>query len=153
MLVCTYVPIMIIAHRQWVMNKSQRQAVPYVPSSFLIEANVQYLAIVSHPEVTAVVSNCNLDAAQEALYFGKPVLCLPFYMDQVRIQQRVVGQQLTVVLLVGFSRTWHRGSSTWVQVSVWRNRRYLRAYYLTRCVSSRWPAIYTDQSAALYPAS
>jgi|EP01047_Picozoa_sp_COSAG01_P063738 hypothetical protein len=68
---------------QWVMNKSQRQAVPYVPSSFLIEANVPYLAIVSHPKVTAVVSNCQLDAAQEALYFGKPVLCLPFYMDQV----------------------------------------------------------------------
>ena len=33
----------------------------------------RYLAIVSHPEVTAVVSNCQLDSAQEALYFGKPV--------------------------------------------------------------------------------
>lgn len=74
----------------WVMNKSQRQAVPYVPGSFLIEANVPYLAIVSHPEVIAVVSNCQLDAAQEALYFGKPILCLPFYMDQPDVASRVV---------------------------------------------------------------
>lgn len=82
----------------WVMNKSQRQAVPYVPPSFLIEANVPYLAIVSHPEVIAVVSNCQLDAAQEALYFGKPILCLPFYMDQPDVASRVVdvGAGLTV---------------------------------------------------------
>ncbi len=82
----------------WVMNKSQRQAVPYVPGSFLIEANVPYLAIVSHPEVIAVVSNCQLDAAQEALYFGKPILCLPFYMDQPDVASRVVdvGAGLTV---------------------------------------------------------
>lgn len=82
----------------WVMNKSQRQAVPYVPASFLIEANVPYLAIVSHPDVIAVVSNCQLDAAQEALYFGKPILCLPFYMDQPDVASRVVdvGAGLTV---------------------------------------------------------
>eukprot|EP01052_Picozoa_sp_SAG31_P024450 SAG31_NODE_2082_length_6484_cov_11.246245_2_plen_308_part_00 len=74
----------------WVMNKSQRQAVPYVPDSFLIEANVPYLAIVSHPAVIAVVSHCQLDAAQEALYYGKPILCLPFYIDQPDVASRVV---------------------------------------------------------------
>lgn len=74
----------------WVMNKSQRQAVPYVPNSFLIEANVPYLAIVSHPAVIAVVSHCQLDAVQEALYFGKPILCLPFYIDQPDVASRVV---------------------------------------------------------------
>jgi MGT family glycosyltransferase len=74
----------------WVMNKSQRQAVPYVPDSFLIEANVPYLAIVSHPAVIAVVSHCQLDAAQEALFFGKPILCLPFYIDQPDVASRIV---------------------------------------------------------------
>ena len=29
--------------------------------------------------------------AQEALYFGKPLICIPFFGDQPDVAQRVVG--------------------------------------------------------------
>lgn len=38
--------------------------------------------ILAHPAVKAVVSHCGMGAAQEALVFGKPVLCLPMLADQ-----------------------------------------------------------------------
>lgn len=40
------------------------------------------LQILAHPAVKAVVSHCGMGAAQEALLFGKPLLCLPMLADQ-----------------------------------------------------------------------
>lgn len=42
------------------------------------------LQVLAHASVRAVVSHCGLAGAQEALYYGKPVLCLPRFGDQVR---------------------------------------------------------------------
>jgi hypothetical protein len=39
---------------------------------------------------TVVISHCGMVSAQEALIFGKPVLCLPFLMDQPDVAARVV---------------------------------------------------------------
>ena len=38
--------------------------------------------ILAHPAVKAVVSHCGMGSAQEALLFGKPLLCLPMLADQ-----------------------------------------------------------------------
>ncbi|CAN0309667.1 unnamed protein product, partial [Laminaria digitata] len=40
------------------------------------------LGILAHPSVKAVVSHCGMGSAQEALLFGKPLLCLPMLADQ-----------------------------------------------------------------------
>jgi len=87
------------AHRVvWVMSKSQRQAVPYTPGSFLLHVTLPYLAIAGHPLVKAVVSHCEFDAAQEALYFGKPLLCMPFFLSQPDVTARIVSVGAGVLL-------------------------------------------------------
>lgn len=40
------------------------------------------LQILAHPSVKAVVSHCGMSSAQEALVFGKPILCLPMLAEQ-----------------------------------------------------------------------
>ncbi|CAM9822349.1 unnamed protein product, partial [Ectocarpus sp. 4 AP-2014] len=74
----------------WVLPKGQREQLLSAllpmppPPSFRLKVlgGLPHLGILAHPAVKAVVSHCGMGAAQEALLFGKPVVCLPMLADQ-----------------------------------------------------------------------
>jgi hypothetical protein len=77
----------------WMVPKEQLQALPKgLPPHFRAKVlgQLPHVSILAHPSVAAVVSHCGMGAAQEALYFGKPLLCLPFFADQHDVARRVV---------------------------------------------------------------
>ena len=44
----------------------------------------------ANPSVKLVVSHCNLASVQKALFFGKPLLCVPILSDEHDVTARVV---------------------------------------------------------------
>lgn len=66
----------------WSLPESQRSLLPKVPDSFRIEAFVPQQSVLAHPRVMAFVSHCGMNGINEALYYGKPILALPFFGDQ-----------------------------------------------------------------------
>ncbi|RQM26127.1 hypothetical protein B5M09_003050 [Aphanomyces astaci] len=52
----------------------------------------------THSYVCVVISHCGMVSAQEALVFGKPILCLPFLVDQPDVAARVVDAGAGLVL-------------------------------------------------------
>eukprot|EP00752_Nemacystus_decipiens_P004684 g4272.t1 len=82
----------------WVLPPEQREQLlsallPMAPPpSFRLKilGGLPHLGILAHPAVKAVVSHCGMGVAQEALVFGKPILCLPMLADQEDIARRVV---------------------------------------------------------------
>ncbi len=79
----------------WSMREEQRSylgpILHSVPVSFKIKTQpLQQVALLAHPAVRVVVSPCGLSTAQEALYYGKPLLCIPVLGDQIDVAARVV---------------------------------------------------------------
>jgi MGT family glycosyltransferase len=74
----------------WSLPKSQQHLLPALPSSFRIEDFVPQQAVLSHPAVRAFVSHCGMNSINEALYWGKPILGLPFFGDQHYNAARIV---------------------------------------------------------------
>lgn len=66
----------------WSLPESQQHILPPLPSSFRIEPFVPQQAVLSHPAVCAFISHCGMNSINEALYFEKPILALPFFGDQ-----------------------------------------------------------------------
>lgn len=74
----------------WSLPKNQQHILPSLPSSFRIEQFVPQQAILSHPSVRAFVSHCGMNSINEALYWEKPILALPFFGDQHYNSARIV---------------------------------------------------------------
>ncbi|MEP0754927.1 glycosyltransferase [Trichocoleus sp. Lan] len=74
----------------WSLPKSQQQILPSLPSSFRIEHFVSQQAVLSHRAVRFFVSHCSPNGINEALYWEKPILALPFFGDQHYFATRVV---------------------------------------------------------------
>ncbi|CAM9251469.1 unnamed protein product [Discosporangium mesarthrocarpum] len=82
----------------WMMPKDQRerllsslQLVALPPALRVkVMGGLPHLSIIAHPSVKAVVSHCGMAVAQEALVFGKPLLCLPVFAEQEDVTRRVV---------------------------------------------------------------
>jgi len=74
----------------WSLPKSQQHILPSLPSSFRIEHFVPQQSVLSHPAVRAFVSHCGMNSINEALYWEKPLLALPFFGDQHYNAARVV---------------------------------------------------------------
>ena len=71
----------------WSVPADQQSSVPAtLPPSFKVRVSesTPNFKVLASSAVNVVVSHCGLGAAQEALYFGKPLLCIPFFGDQVR---------------------------------------------------------------------
>jgi UDP-glucoronosyl and UDP-glucosyl transferase len=62
-------------------------------SQFMLHADFPQLPVIAHTAVKLVISPCGLGTAQETLYYGKPLLCIPMYGDQFDISARVVDRQ------------------------------------------------------------
>jgi len=76
----------------WALPSDQRSSLPHaLPPKFRVKllGPLSTVAIVAQPDVKVVVSHCGAAAAQEALYFGKPLLCVPFFGDQPDVAARV----------------------------------------------------------------
>ncbi|KAG2780290.1 hypothetical protein PC129_g1803 [Phytophthora cactorum] len=77
----------------WVLPTDQRGILPpALPPSLVVKppsSSLSNLEILSHPAVRLVVSHCGMVSAQEALVMGKPLLCIPFLVDQPDVAARV----------------------------------------------------------------
>ncbi|EEY53240.1 uncharacterized protein PITG_06879 [Phytophthora infestans T30-4] len=77
----------------WVLPTDQRGNLPpALPPSLVVKppsSSLSNLEILSHPAVRLVVSHCGMVSAQEALVMGKPLLCIPFLVDQPDVAARV----------------------------------------------------------------
>ena len=78
----------------WLVPNDQRRSLlpEQLPPTFRVKSmgSVPHLQILADPSVRAVVSHCGLGSVQEALFFGKPVLCIPYLADQPDIAARVI---------------------------------------------------------------
>jgi UDP:flavonoid glycosyltransferase YjiC (YdhE family) len=74
----------------WSLPKSQQHVLPSLPTSFRIEHFVPQQAVLSHPAVRAFISHCGMNSINEALYWEKPILALPFFGDQHYNAARIV---------------------------------------------------------------
>ena len=63
-----------------------------LPSNFRVKMlgmHLPHLELMAHPSVRAVVSHCGMAGAQEALFYAKPLVCVPFFGDQPDVAARV----------------------------------------------------------------
>uniref|UniRef100_K3XDB5 UDP-glycosyltransferases domain-containing protein n=1 Tax=Globisporangium ultimum (strain ATCC 200006 / CBS 805.95 / DAOM BR144) TaxID=431595 RepID=K3XDB5_GLOUD len=77
----------------WVLPTDQRNILPNdLPPMLKVKSpnGVSNLDILSHPAVKLVISHCGMVSAQEALVYEKPLLCIPFLVDQPDVAARVV---------------------------------------------------------------
>ena len=74
----------------WSIPKSHQHILPNVPPSFRIESFVPQQAVLSHPSVRVFISHCGMNSINEALYYGKPILALPFFGDQFYNAARII---------------------------------------------------------------
>ena len=76
----------------WMLPSHYRAALPAdIPPSFRAKTlgGLDHYKVLAHDAVKVVVSHCGMAAAQEALYFGKPVVCLPLFADQNDVSMRI----------------------------------------------------------------
>ncbi|RLN96696.1 hypothetical protein BBJ28_00006515 [Nothophytophthora sp. Chile5] len=77
----------------WVLPTDQRSILPSaLPPSLVVKppsSTLSNLEVLSHPAVRLVISHCGMVSAQEALVMGKPLLCIPFLVDQPDVAARV----------------------------------------------------------------
>jgi len=66
----------------WSLPENQRSILPELPSTVWVESFVPQPAVLSHPNVVVFVSHCGMNGIHESLYYGKPILALPFFGDQ-----------------------------------------------------------------------
>lgn len=77
----------------WVLPTDQRNVLPTdLPPTLKVKSpsGVSSAAVLAHPSVRVVVSHCSMVSAQDALVHRKPLLCIPFLVDQPDVAARVV---------------------------------------------------------------
>eukprot|EP01083_Nonionella_stella_P274893 933476_1 len=83
----------------WALPFEHKHAViQSLPPQFIVKSNVPPLPVISHPSVGVVVSPCGMALAQEALSFGKPLLCIPLIADQSDVAARVADNGAGIVV-------------------------------------------------------
>ena len=87
----------------WIVPNEQRNILPKkLPPSFRVKAakamGENRLKVFSDPAVRAVISAGGLQSVQEVLYYGKPVMVIPFLADQVDVAARIVDQGVGIKL-------------------------------------------------------
>ena len=76
----------------WMLSEHHRDKISAkLPPSFRAKTlgGIPHLKALAHPSVKAVVGHCGMASALEALHFGKPVVCLPLFVDQLDVSRRV----------------------------------------------------------------
>lgn len=78
-------------HMLWKVPRSRQHLLPdRLPPNLRVESWVpSQLAVLAHPHTRAFFSHGGDNSVQESLYFGKPQLIMPFWMDNVDNAVRV----------------------------------------------------------------
>ena len=66
----------------WSLRPAQQSLLPILPKTFNLQPHVPQQAVLAHPSVRAFVSHCGMNSVSESLYYGKPILAIPFFGDQ-----------------------------------------------------------------------
>lgn len=84
----------------WLLNRKFRHLLPeHLPSNFRIETWVpSTLSVFCHTKVQAFISHCGINSVQESLYFGTPVVGIPFFADQEDMGYRLKDSGAGVLL-------------------------------------------------------
>eukprot|EP00455_Lapot_gusevi_P020910 TRINITY_DN22058_c0_g1_i1.p1 TRINITY_DN22058_c0_g1~~TRINITY_DN22058_c0_g1_i1.p1 ORF type:complete len:130 (+),score=8.32 TRINITY_DN22058_c0_g1_i1:146-535(+) len=83
----------------WALPSEQRSILgTSPPASFRVKTNFNPLPVLAHPAIKAVLCPCGMALAQETLFYGKPLLCLPLLGDQIDVAARVVDAGAGLVL-------------------------------------------------------
>ncbi|CAI5716067.1 unnamed protein product [Peronospora destructor] len=77
----------------WILPTDQRDILPPALPTWLVvkapSSSLSHLEILNHPSVRLVISHCGMVSTQEALVMGKPLLCIPFLVDQPDVAARI----------------------------------------------------------------
>jgi polyene glycosyltransferase len=79
-------------HMLWKLPRSRQHLLPaHLPPNLRVESWLpSQLAVLAHPHVRAFLNHGGDNNVQESLYFGKPQLVMPFWMDNLDNAARVV---------------------------------------------------------------
>jgi len=93
----------------WALPDAQQSALPErlraSSPRWRLEAFVPQAEVLSFARVRAFVSHCGQNSTQEALSFGVPMVCMPFYCDQFEWTETVVDARRAGVELDKLSAT------------------------------------------------
>lgn len=78
----------------WVLPEALRELLSNEELPFRFETYVNQPAVLAHPSVRAFVSHAGASSVTESLYWGTPIVALPFMLDQPYYAQRIVDLEL-----------------------------------------------------------
>nr|CAD7606441.1 unnamed protein product [Timema genevievae] len=83
---------------QRILWKFETEDLPGKPDNVMISKWLPQSDVLGHPNVKLFITHCGLYSTQEAIYFGVPVVGIPFFMDQhsnfYRLKELGVGEGL-----------------------------------------------------------
>lgn len=74
----------------WSLRTDQQGLLADIPTSVRIESTVPQQAVLAHPAVKVFLSHCGMNSVSESIYYGKPILGVPIFIDQHYNSARVV---------------------------------------------------------------
>jgi UDP:flavonoid glycosyltransferase YjiC (YdhE family) len=69
-----------------------------IPATFRVKTNLPQLPVIAHHSVKVIISPCSISTTQEALFYGRTVLCIPVLGDQADVAARVVDAGVGIVM-------------------------------------------------------
>ncbi|XP_021932915.1 UDP-glucuronosyltransferase 2B17-like isoform X2 [Zootermopsis nevadensis] len=83
---------------QKILWKWESDILPRQPSNVKIGKWLPQQDVLAHPNIKMFISQCGLQSFQEAVYFGVPILGIPFFGDQKYNAKKIVTEELGVQL-------------------------------------------------------
>jgi 2-hydroxyacylsphingosine 1-beta-galactosyltransferase len=82
----------------WAVPERYHGALAATSPSFRAETFIPQTTVLAHPAVRAFISHCGSNSVREALYWGKPILGMPFFLDQPYFAERIAALGVGLLL-------------------------------------------------------
>ncbi len=82
----------------WSVPMCHHETIATMSSSFRVQTFVPQFAVLGHPAVRLFVSHCGSNSVRESLYWGKPILGMPFFLDQPYFADRIASLGVGLLL-------------------------------------------------------
>jgi 2-hydroxyacylsphingosine 1-beta-galactosyltransferase len=82
----------------WAVPDCYHGALAATSPSFRAETFVPQTTILAHPAVRVFISHCGANSVREALYWGQPILGMPFFLDQPYFAERIASLGVGLLL-------------------------------------------------------